>query len=123
MIRIILLILVIPSLVLAEDTAYQFTLPSRPYVDQNGKVLESIEGRYNRKGVDEFSGGGKDYPDYQRAKIKEWHEKGTVFLLIVNNPSTALESHGKKLSKEEAKAVKKLIFGISEEDTESGVTP
>lgn len=115
--------LLLVSTVWAEDTYIQFTLGERPYTNRNGEVLQSIEGRLNRKGVDEFFGGGKFYPDYTKAKIKEWHEKGITFLLVVDSPSTVLESQGKKLTKEEAKVIKKLVFGISEKEAESGVTP
>ncbi|MDD5006839.1 MAG: hypothetical protein PHC68_00385 [Syntrophorhabdaceae bacterium] len=123
MIKLLFLILFIPCLAFAQESAYQFTLGERPYTDKDGKVLQSIEGRFNRKGVDEFFGSGKFYPDYTKAKIKERHEKGITFLLVVDNPSTALESQGKKLTKEEAKVIKELVFGISEKEAESGVTP
>jgi hypothetical protein len=112
--------LLFPSLAMAEDTYIQFTLPSRAYHDQNGRVLESVEGRKNKKGVDEFSGGGRDYPNMNGSVIKEWHEKGKDFLLAVEAPATTLEKQGKKLTKEEAKILKETLFGISEPS--SGVT-
>ena len=59
----------------------KYKLIRRPWVDGNGKVLDSIEGRQNRPGVDEFSGGGYDYPD-ETDKIDRIERKGTLLLLV-----------------------------------------
>ena len=60
----------------------KFQLIERPYYDRNGNILTSIEGRRNRKGIDEFTGGGKVYPDIiESGKIKEWHEKDGILLI------------------------------------------
>jgi len=122
-IRLLLLGLLLPSLSMAQDTSLRFTLPSRPYVDQNGQILQGIEGRYNRKGIDEINGGGKDYPDYKGVMIKKWYEKDHDLLLVVDGPATTLEMQGKKLTVDEAKAVKEAVFGVSDKALESGVTP
>ena len=61
----------------------KFQLIERPYYDRNGNILSSIEGRRNRKGIDEFSGGGKAYPDIT-GSILERYEKGNVLLLKLN---------------------------------------
>jgi hypothetical protein len=115
--------LLMASAAQAQDTYIQFTLKERPYVDQHGRVLQSIEGRQNRPGVDEFSGGGKvNYPDTGGVKIKGWHEKGKDLLLKVEGSAPDLEKLGKVLTKEEAKTIKAATFGIIEK-AESGVTP
>lgn len=40
-----------------------FKLIKRPYYDSHGNVIQSIKGRRNRFGIDEFFGGGEIYPD------------------------------------------------------------
>ena len=40
----------------------KYTLIKRPFVDDKEEVVD-IEGRYNKPKVDEFKGGGCDYPD------------------------------------------------------------
>jgi len=118
-----------------------FTLIKRPYYDRNSDILASIEGRRNRKGIDEFTGGGKVYPDIieQKSKIKEWHEKDDVLLVKIDIPEAEaieLETKDKKLkykaspkiekeynykdfkpkvlTDQEAETMKKDFFGIVE---------
>jgi len=80
-----------------EETWLKFKLLQRPYYDRQGNILERIEDRRNRKGIDEFSGGGKVYPSIvtQNAKILEWHEQGDMLLLKVDMP--ALEAKAETL--------------------------
>lgn len=87
-----------------------FTLIKRPYYDRNSDILASIEGRRNRKGIDEFTGGGKVYPDIieQKSKIKEWHEKDGVLLLQVDVTESEAVAHETKDEKLKYKASPKL---------------
>ena len=62
----------------------KYKLIRRPWVDGEGKVLESIEGRQNRPGIDEFSGGGYDYPS-ELGKIDRFEHKGNLMLLVDEN--------------------------------------
>jgi len=127
----------------------KFELIIRPFWNRYGDILSSIDGMRNRKGVDEFTGGGKVYPDIvnQKGKIKEWHEKGTVLLIKVNITEVEAKEHETKDEKLKYKAspkiekeynykdfkakvlndiqVKKLkedFFGIKPLSPESGVT-
>jgi len=85
----------------------KFQLIERPYYDRNGNILSSIAGRRNRKGIDEFTGGGKVYPDIiESGKIKEWHEKDGVLLLQVDIPEA--KEHETKDEKRKYKASPKI---------------
>ncbi len=55
-------------------TWVKFKLIKLPYYDQEGRILESIVGRQNRPGIDEFSGGGKVYPDLSSFPVLSHHE-------------------------------------------------
>ena len=128
----------------------KFQLIERPYYDRNGNILSSIEGRRNRKGIDEFTGGGKVYPDIidQKAKIKAWHEKDGILLLQVDileseaiaikvkdetkkykaSPKIEKEYNANKdfkaliLTDQEADDLKEKFFGIKKLIVDSGVT-
>jgi len=78
----------------------KFNLIKKPFWDGDGNILTSIEGRRNRKGIDEFTGGGRLYPDLDRSKVKEWHQKDDVLLVLVDiteGDAVALETKDKKL--------------------------
>lgn len=60
----------------------KYKLIRRPWVDGDGKVLESIEDRQNRPGIDEFSGGGFNYPKEDGSKDR--FEKNGVLVLLVD---------------------------------------
>ena len=62
----------------------KFDLIKKPFWDRDGNILASIEGRRNRKGIDEFTGGGRLYPDIDRSKVKEWHQKDDVLLVKID---------------------------------------
>ena len=62
----------------------KFDLIKKPFWDRDGNILASIEGRKNRKGIDEFTGGGRLYPDIDRSKVKEWHQKDDVLLVKID---------------------------------------
>ena len=104
------------------DQWIQFKLTERPFYDESGNVLQSLKGRKNYKGIDGFSGGGKNYPNYNGVKIKEWYEKGTDLLLLVEDSSVFLEKQGDVLTNEDAKILKEVTFGVFEKDVVSGVT-
>lgn len=124
----------------------KFRLVKRPFWDRHGDILESIEGRRNRLGIDEFTGGGKVYPEIinQKDKILEWHEKDGILLLKVDISESEAEDiktkdkamkynaspkvikdynhkdfKAERLTDEEAKTMKKDVFGI---EVGSGVT-
>jgi len=127
----------------------KFQLIERPYYDRDGNILTSIDGRRNRKGIDEFTGGGKVYPDIERSKIKEWHEKDGILLLQVDileteaiavtskdetkkykaSPKIEKEYNANKefkaliLTDQEADDLKTNFFGIKKLIVDSGVTP
>lgn len=84
---------------------YRFDLPELPYHDREGRVLKSIEGRLNRPGVDEFSGGGRVYPDLTGAGIVERREAGGVLLVSTEaDPAAMRLLGGVPLTEEEALA-------------------
>ena len=72
----------------AEEVWLQFALIERPYYDRTGDILSSIDGRQNRKGIDEFSGGGRVYP-YIPGKLLKWYETGAALLVHVDLPDPA----------------------------------
>ena len=88
----------------------KFQLIERPYYDRHGNILSSITGRRNRKGIDEFTGGGKVYPEIiiEKGKIKEWHEKDGVLLLQVDIPEAEAKEHETKDEKRKYKASPKI---------------
>lgn len=56
----------------------------RGYRDpRTGKMLESIEGRRNRPGIDEFESLGHEYPDLSGVTIRSWWERGETLLLLI----------------------------------------
>lgn len=60
----------------------KFRLINLPYYDpRTGNILESIEGRQNRTGIDPIAGGGKVYPDIDPALILKRKEKAGELLL------------------------------------------
>jgi len=121
----------------------KFDLIKKPFWDRDGNILDSIEGRRNRKGIDEFTGGGRVYPDIDRTKVEEWHQKDDVLLVKIDiteveatiittknevkkykaSPKKEKEYNANKefkaliLTDQEAVAMKKDFFGI----VESGV--
>lgn len=129
------------SFVIAGESWIRFNLIERPYYDRDGNILPSIEGRRNRPGIDEFTGGGKVYPDLGKVKIIERHEKDQDLLLLVDGDTTDLKKKGsvtyqaspKTLKTEplgfeprviadtEAEDMKATVFGIVK-SVESGVT-
>lgn len=104
----------------------------RGYFDpKTGKKLLSIAGRMNRKGIDEFTHLGTDYPAmYFNKNITEHHELNGELLLNIDVPLEDLQTMAIVddqfqtviLTDEEAIAIKKSVFGIFE-PKESGVTP
>ena len=102
----------------------KFDLIKKPFWDRDGNILTSIEGRRNRKGIDEFTGGGRVYPDIDRTKVEEWHQKDDVLLVKIDiteveatTITTKKEFKALILTDQEADAMKKDFFGI----VESGV--
>lgn len=61
-----------------------FDLIERPYFDRNGNILESVAGRKNRPGIDEFEGGGHVYPGLGGLRILDWRQKGKRLMLLVD---------------------------------------
>lgn len=72
----------------AEEVWLRFTLIGRPYYDRTGDILASIDGRQNRKGIDEFSGGGRVYPVIP-GKLLKWCQKDATLLVHVDMPDPA----------------------------------
>ena len=72
----------------AEEVWLRFTLIERPYYDRTGDILASIYGRRNRKGIDEFFGGGRVYP-YIPGKLLKWYQKDTTLLIQVDMPDSS----------------------------------
>ena len=106
----------------AQAEWVQIELKARPYVDGRGNALKSIDGMKNRKGIDEFSGGGKDgYPEVKNGEVREWHEKGNS--LLVDSKVTVKAPKAvsvKTITDAQAAQIKKDVFGIVK--AESGVT-
>lgn len=74
----------------------QYQLIERPYHDERGNVISSIEGRHNRWGIDEIYGGGFIYPDLSGHKIlKQYERQGTLLVELDIPESTAVELAGK----------------------------
>lgn len=61
---------------------FEFHLIERPYSDGQGNILASIEGRRNRPGIDEFSGGGKIYPELPGKVVQRFEFDDTLFVLL-----------------------------------------
>lgn len=99
----------------------QFVLQELPYYDERGKVLTTLEGRKNQKGVDEFYGGGKiGYPMLEdQKKAIEWYEKGLV--LLINGSFSKVYTNSISLKNESAEVMKTSIFKVPEKVV-SGVT-
>ena len=72
----------------------KYKLKRRPWVDGEGKVLESIKGRQNRPGIDEFSGGGYEYPD-EVDKIDRFESQGYLVLLVDETKTESLLNKNK----------------------------
>ena len=89
-----------------------FKLKDRPFRTPEGKPLSSVEGRRNKRGVDEFLGGGKiDYPDIHIGKIQERHEKDTDLLIKADLTSDEQKLlKGTIITDQEAEQMKKDIF-------------
>jgi len=107
----------------AQADWVQIQLKERAYVDGQGNVLQSIEGRKNRKGIDEFKGGGKDgYPEVK--EVNEWHEKGTTLLIDSNVTVKAPKAASvKTVTAAEAEQMKKDVFKVEPPlKAKSGVT-
>lgn len=124
----------------------KFNLIERPYYDpRTGCVLGSIAGRKNRFRGDPFAGGGKVYPDLSRVMVLERHEKGGMLLVLVDGDQKEIDKLKKttsviynasprktataiggfqpeSISEEQAKSLKKEVFGLSIKSVESGVT-
>ena len=60
----------------------KFKLLERPYWEKDGNVLVSIDGMKNRKGVDEFTGGGKVYPEILFKILDRREENGFWYVLV-----------------------------------------
>jgi hypothetical protein len=91
-------------------------LTERGYYDpRTGTPLKSIEGRQNRPGIDPFVGGGKTgYPSIEISKIEERHESGTSLLIkAILKPEEADSFRDSILTDEQAKQIKKDVFGIT----------
>lgn len=71
-----------------------FKLIERPCYDQDGNILQSIEGRRNRKGIDEINGGGKVYPNLKSVKVLERYEKDGNLMVLADGDTTELEQQG-----------------------------
>lgn len=70
----------------------KYTLIERPYYDpRSGEILESIEGRYNKPGIDPFVGGGKVYPDAIKLKCVYWREQGNNLLILLDEPQSKID--------------------------------
>ena len=123
----------------------KFKLIKKPFWDGSCQILASIEGRRNRKGIDEFTGGGKVYPDLSKVLVLEQYQKGTNLLVLVDGEQADIDAllkqeavtfkaSPKELKTDlggfqpamktdaEVKAIKVDVFGIKEV-LESGVTP
>ena len=86
----------------------KFDLIKKPFWDREGNILSSIEGRRNRKGIDEFTGGGRLYPDIDRSKVKEWHQKDDVLLVKIDITEVEAKGHETKDEKRKYKASPKI---------------
>lgn len=62
----------------------KFKLIKRPYYDQNNHLLGKLDGRRNRRGIDEIRGGGMLYPDLSGLKILAWHEKYRTLCVLID---------------------------------------
>ena len=125
----------------------EFYLIAKPFWDRDGNILASIEGRRNRKGIDEFTGGGRLYPDLDRGKVEEWHQKDDVLLVKIDIPEAEAMEHetkdkklkykaspkkekeynykdfkAKVLNDNQAKSLKEDFFGVKPTAVGSGVT-
>lgn len=75
-----------------------FTLIKRPFYDAKGNILASIKGRRNRKGIDEFTGGGWVCPDLSKVKVLQFHYKGPELLVQVEGDQAAIDALTKQES-------------------------
>ena len=121
--------------VLAQDTWILFTLPERPYYNKSGDILDNVGSMKNKPGTDEFTGGGKVYPDGSGVTVSGKYERGNKVLLLIKGDATELKKQKDMTYKATPKIyitvtkgfqqeeildpdkVKKEIFGI-----DSGVT-
>lgn len=72
----------------------KFTLIEKPFYDpRTGEVLDSIEGRRNRKNVDPFEGGGVVFPEIPRGlQVKEWFVNRPHFMVLVEGQTKDVSS-------------------------------
>ena len=61
-----------------------------PYYDRYGKVIASINGRKNRFGKDEFSGGGRIYPDLSGYTVLHRYRNNDDFLVETKEDASVL---------------------------------
>ena len=61
-----------------------FETLKRPYYNRAGRIIESINGMRNRFNRDDFSGGGRIYPDLSRFKKIEEHESRDKYLVSLD---------------------------------------
>lgn len=66
-----------------------FDLPQRSYFNRHGEPV-SIEGRKNRYGRDEFYGGGKLYPSFNRLQVMMRYEHESSLLVLLDGPADKL---------------------------------
>jgi len=99
-------------------------LIDRGYVDPRTGKKVSIEGRRNRPKIDPFAHLGMEYPAFirDRENILEQYQKGTTMLFCVKTvPKIDPKFEAKEITEEEAKSLKRNVFGILEK-VESGVS-
>ena len=60
----------------------KYTLIQMPYYNANGRVLHSVKGRKNKRGEDEFFGGGYLYPRIRKA-LRRWVKDNE--LVVIHN--------------------------------------
>lgn len=103
-----------------------FELVDKGYYDpRTGKKLDSIEGRRNRPNIDPFKHLGIVYPEIAQDKHKdkhiEWHEKRPKLLLKLDitdtEASRITELNAKRLTDQEAEALKRKLFGVISDRT------
>jgi len=77
----------------------KINLIERPFYDATGNILKSIEGRENRSGTDEFTGGGKVYPELGDLDILAWQEGNSNLMLLVEGEQTEIDALTTKVEK------------------------
>lgn len=64
----------------------RYTGVEKPYRDERGRELQTIEGLRNLPGRDEFFGGGRVMPDLSGIKLKRRIERGLYLYVEVDAP-------------------------------------